>query len=165
MNTRKRIEPYLCSKIVDTDAWCIRPATWCGCWNEKNELCGGKFVAIFNTKEDAELICWQLNEAYKLSHQKGYCELKEKCDDGLCDCTNEEYDGMVQSNIKLSLENDKLKNIIAKALNKVQYIIDYGFDYDGFNSVDSLKGLIDLLVDLAKQTRRILKSSEHKKKG
>lgn len=30
-----------------------------------------------------------------------------------------------------------------------QLIIDLGFDYDGFNTVESLKGLIDELVDYA----------------
>ena len=30
-----------------------------------------------------------------------------------------------------------------------QLIIDIGFDYDGFNTVESLKGLIDELVDYA----------------
>ena len=34
----------------------------------------------------------------------------------------------------------KLKNAYCQA------IIDLGFDYDGFNAVDSLKGLIDELV-------------------
>lgn len=34
----------------------------------------------------------------------------------------------------------KLKNAYC------QLIIDFGFDYDGFNTVDSLKGLIDELV-------------------
>ena len=36
--------------------------------------------------------------------KNGYCELKVKCNNGECDCTNEEYDGMVEGNIKLSLE-------------------------------------------------------------
>ena len=26
--------------------------------------------------------------------KQGYCELKEKCNKGECDCTNEEYDNM-----------------------------------------------------------------------
>ena len=47
-----------------------------------------------------------------------------------------------------------------KALDKIQYIIDYGFDYDGFNSVESLKGLIDMLVDYAKEAKDILKGEE-----
>lgn len=32
-----------------------------------------------------------------------------------------------------------------------QLIIDLGFDYDGFNTVDSLKGLIDELVSYAQR--------------
>lgn len=32
-----------------------------------------------------------------------------------------------------------------------QLIINLGFDYDGFNTVDSLKGLIDELVSYAKR--------------
>lgn len=44
--------------------------------------------------------------------KNGYCELKVKCNNGECDCTNEEYDGMVESNIKLSLEVERLNNII-----------------------------------------------------
>ncbi len=32
-----------------------------------------------------------------------------------------------------------------------QAIIDFGFDYDGFNTVDSLKGLIDELVSYAQR--------------
>ena len=40
--------------------------------------------------------------------KNGYCELKIKCNNGECDCTNEEYNGMVQANMKLSLEIDKL---------------------------------------------------------
>ena len=39
---------------------------------------------------------------------------------------------------------------------KIQYIIDYGFDYDGFNTVDSLKGLIDMMVDYAVDAKKIL---------
>lgn len=32
-----------------------------------------------------------------------------------------------------------------------QLIIDLGFDYDGFNTVDNLKGLIDELVSYAQR--------------
>lgn len=32
-----------------------------------------------------------------------------------------------------------------------QLIIDLGFDYDGFNTVDSLKGLVDELVSYAQR--------------
>ena len=34
----------------------------------------------------------------------------------------------------------------------MQNIRDLGFDYDGFNNVKDLKGLIDELVDLAGQS-------------
>ena len=61
----------------------------------------------------------------------------------------------------LRQENQQLKEIINEAINKVQYIIDYGFDYDGFNKVDRLKGLIDMLVDYARQTKKILKGEEN----
>ena len=43
------------------------------------------------------------------------------------------------------------------ALEPIQRIIDYGFDYDGFNKVDSLKGLIDMLVEYAIDAKDILK--------
>ena len=49
------------------------------------------------------------------------------------------------------------KSRIDKAIDKIQLIIDYGFDYDGFNRVESLKSLIDMLVDFARQSKDILK--------
>ena len=39
----------------------------------------------------------------------GFCELKKKCDEGLCDCTNEEYNSMAECNMRISLENDALQ--------------------------------------------------------
>lgn len=64
------------------------------------------------------------------------------------------------------LEEEEIKNFkliqrIDKAINKVQYIIDYGFDYDGFNQVDRLKCLIDMLVDYARQTKNILRGESN----
>lgn len=38
---------------------------------------------------------------------KGYCELKEKCNRGDCDCTKEEYNNMCEANIKLMNRIDK----------------------------------------------------------
>ena len=49
---------------------------------------------------------------------------------------------------------------IDKTIDKIQYIIDYGFDYDGFNTVESLKGLIDMLVDYARQSKDILQGDK-----
>ena len=47
------------------------------------------------------------------------------------------------------------------ALVDIQYIIDYGFDYDGFNTVGSLKGLIDMMVDYAVNAKKILEGEEN----
>lgn len=54
---------------------------------------------------------------------------------------------------------------IDKAMFNIQRIIDYGFDYDGFDydgfeSPERLKGLIDMIVDYAKETKDILKGSD-----
>ena len=52
-------------------------------------------------------------------------------------------------------------NRIDKAINKIQYIKDLGFDYDGFNDVEDLKKLIDELVDLAEQSIDILRGKDN----
>lgn len=57
---------------------------------------------------------------------------------------------------KLEKKNEELQQKIDKAISINQYIIDYGFDYDGLNTIESLKGLIDMLVDYAKQVKEIL---------
>lgn len=51
----------------------------------------------------------------------------------------------------------ELENRIEKAIERIQLLIDIGFDYDGFNQSDSLKGLIDELVSYAKESRKILR--------
>ncbi len=50
----------------------------------------------------------------------------------------------------MKMLNDKLERQIKIKNKYFQMIIDYGFDYDGLNSVESLKYLVDNLVDLAK---------------
>jgi hypothetical protein len=57
-------------------------------------------------------------------------------------------------------EIQELKERIDKAIDKIQYIIDYGFDYDGFNNVEDLKGLIDMLVQYAVESRNTLKGED-----
>ena len=52
--------------------------------------------------------------------KNGYCELKVKCNNGECDCTNEEYNGMVESNMKLSLENDELRKNVFDNLQTIK---------------------------------------------
>ena len=63
-------------------------------------------------------------------------------------------------NTDLSLRNANLQERINKAIEKIQLLIDIGFDYDGLNQVDSLKGLIDELVSYARESKEILKGSD-----
>lgn len=60
----------------------------------------------------------------------------------------------------LEQENHKYKEVIEKAIKKMQLLIVIGFDYDGFNQVDSFKTLIDELVGYAKESLNILKEVE-----
>lgn len=71
---------YIYCKLQNTpNAWCIRPVDWEGCWNNKQELYAGSYVALFNTEEEAKMICEQLNSAYynnekiKVAIDKLYC--------------------------------------------------------------------------------------------
>lgn len=50
----------------------------------------------------------------------------------------------------MKMLNNDLKRQIKIKNNFFQMIIDLGFDYDGFNSTDDLKKLIDELVRCAK---------------
>lgn len=52
---------------------------------------------------------------------------------------------------------DSLETKLSIILNDVQDIIDLGFDYDGFNKEEDLKGLIDELVSRARNIRHIIK--------
>lgn len=52
------------------------------------------------------------------------------------------------------------QNVIERAIEKLQLLIDIGFDYDGLNQVDSLKTLIDELVEYARESRNILMEVE-----
>ena len=61
---------------------------------------------------------------------------------------------------ELYKQNQKYKEVIDKVIDKLQLLIDIGFDYDGFNQVNSLKTLIDELVGYAKESRNILKEVE-----
>lgn len=49
----------------------------------------------------------------------GYCELKVKCNNGEIDCTHEEYEGMIQANMKGALLLEDYKSRCEKA---VEYI-------------------------------------------
>lgn len=54
-------------------------------------------------------------------------------------------------------EINRLYELLDKIKINNQRIIDYGFDYDGFNNVEDLKKLIDMLVDYARENNDILK--------
>lgn len=68
--------------------------------------------------------------------KQGYCELKEKCNKGECDCTHEEYNGMCEENIRLENEINRLKeeyvmlqNASDEVEDKLQARIDKVTDY------------------------------------
>lgn len=54
--------------------------------------------------------------------EKGYCELKEKCSKGECDCTHEEYNNMCEANIKLDLKIERLKEYSIELENRIDEI-------------------------------------------
>lgn len=61
---------------------------------------------------------------------------------------------------ELQKENEQLKEKVKYQKNKIdnkdkwcQLIVDIGFDYDGCNTIESLKGLIDELVRYALNSR------------
>ena len=63
-----------------------------------------------DNKELREILEYKDQKIERLN--KGYCELKEKCNKGECDCTHEEYNNMCEQNIKMDLEIERLNNII-----------------------------------------------------
>lgn len=80
----------------------------------------------------------------------------------------EEYDNFDREDLidelveekRINENNLELINKQKEVLNKIrknnERIIDYGFDYDGFNKEEDLKKLIDMLVDYAKQNDKLL---------
>ena len=53
-------------------------------------------------------------------------------------------------------EINKQKEVLDNIKNNNKRIIDYGFDYDGFNNVEDLKKLIDMLLDYARKNYELL---------
>lgn len=76
---------------------------------------------------------------------KTYEELKDELGD--------KYDKLMYD-----INLDLIKKI-ETAVDKLQLLIDIGFDYDGLNRVCSLKCLIDELVGYAKESKNILVAS------
>lgn len=79
-------------------------------------------------------------ELLKKIDSGGFCELKKKCDAGLCDCTNEEYDSMAQCNMKLSLENENLQQRIDKAIKIIENDTDLNSQRQRQRMLKILKG-------------------------
>lgn len=67
----------------------------------------------------------QLKEALKT---KSYCQYANKCNE-LYDCSIEEYETMLQSNIKLDLENGELQQRINEAIEYLKEQEDYFYNY------------------------------------
>lgn len=64
--------------------------------------------------------------------QKGYCELKEKCDKGECDCIHEEYHNLINQNMKLLEENEILYSdnvVYNKMIDELNARIDKAIEY------------------------------------
>lgn len=57
-------------------------------------------------------------------------------------------------------KNKELQEVLDKIRKNNTRIIDYGFDYDGFNNVEDLKKLIDMLVDYARKNDKLLEEIE-----
>ena len=57
-------------------------------------------------------------------------------------------------------DRNKYKEVLDKIRKNNERIIDYGFDYDGFNNVEDLKKLIDMLVDYARKNNELLEEIE-----
>lgn len=123
---------------------------------------------IINLQEEYE----HLSKSYYNLHEK-YYKIKKNLENKniILKGVREERNYLCS---KLSIENKYLTNElntcmiernnflsrIDKAINKMQDIRDLGFDYDGFNNVKDLKGLIDDLVDLAGQSIDILRGDK-----
>ena len=86
---------------------------------------------------------------------KKLCEYANACDDYITTL----QERINNQDFLLKEQGVELKELYAridKAINKIDYIIDYGFDYDGFDNKEDLKKLIDMLVEYAKESKDIL---------
>lgn len=75
-------------------------------------------------------------------------ELKRQLEVG-----EEQYNDLVEEKEKLEQENQELKKTIEIMGKYFELIIDFGFDYDGLNDIQSLKSLIDEIVRFARLGR------------
>ena len=97
--------------------------------------------------------------------KNGYCELKVKCNNGECDCTNEEYESMAQANMKGSLLLEDYKQRNEKAIEFIEEKISStkGVINDYMYHKEHNKILIELLqedIELYKKELDILKGDK-----
>lgn len=64
--------------------------------------------------------------------------------------TYPDYDEIYKRYDKMKSKNEKLARQVEIMKRYLELIIDLGFDYDGYNKAENLKGLIDTLVECAK---------------
>lgn len=98
--------------------------------------------------EDAPLI-WVNKKVFDMADEikrlkQGYCPIKEKCNAGECDCTNEEYNQMCEGNIKLHLEREKLKDIIKDIRKDIEVI-------EQIDSIDTIKMNLRTIIHKTKE--------------
>lgn len=72
------------------------------------------------------------------------------------DMLDEEATKLFEVIMKVIDERDELAKKIEEATDKLQLLVDIGFDYDGLSKEESLKTLIDELVDYARESIKIL---------
>ena len=77
--------------------------------------------------------------------KQGYCELKEKCNRGECDCTHEEYDGMCEANMKMYLEIERLNAKEEQLIRKLDDLIIVGEQVENEWAKDICKMVIEEL--------------------
>lgn len=75
------------------------------------------------------------------------------------------YCEMIKKNNQLKEKNEYLKSKIENKDRWCQLIADIGYDYDGFNEVESLKALIDELIKYALYSRDNYDYLEWEKEG
>lgn len=79
------------------------------------------------------------------------------------DMLDEEATRLFEVIMKVIDERDELNNRIKKATDKLQLLVDIGFDYDGMSKSEDLQLLIDDLVSYAKDSIKILNKKDDNK--
>ena len=108
-----------------------------------------------------EYIC-EINQEVNLKDKEierlkqGYCPIKEKCNKGECDCTNEEYNQMCEENTKLDLEIERLKEeykITCEQKNKYINTLEQGLN-NAEQEIERLNNKLKKIEALINRTPR-----------